>query len=84
MFLLKKYQAHINIEFCNQSNVVKYLFKYVSKGPDQANVAFHKGKKRKPPCANTFLVNKKLKQGNTTDDPSDKDEIMDYIQCRCI
>lgn len=37
--LLRSFNAHINVEFCNSVKCVKYICKYINKGSDQATFA---------------------------------------------
>lgn len=68
LFLLNKYQAHINIEYVNKSKLLKYLCRYVNKGPDKATI--------------TFEHIKKEGDGNTYKDKKDIDEIKEYLDYR--
>ncbi|CAN0881417.1 hypothetical protein LINGRAHAP2_LOCUS14230 [Linum grandiflorum] len=36
--LVVKYQAQINVEICHKGQLIKYLFKYITKGPDISEV----------------------------------------------
>lgn len=70
MFLLKKYGAHINVEWCNKTNVLKYLFKYVTKGQD---------------CAKFYLTKLAKGQDTSFDcSTSTVNEVKEYLDCRYI
>jgi hypothetical protein len=42
-YLCWKYKSHINVEACQGLNSLKYIHKYIHKGPDRATVQFDTG-----------------------------------------
>ncbi|KAK1379111.1 hypothetical protein POM88_025855 [Heracleum sosnowskyi] len=63
--LLVKYQAHINVEWCHQGKLIKYMFKYVLKGPD---------------CA-TMVIEKDGQPDRNDSGANENDEIQNYLAC---
>ncbi|XP_035841577.1 uncharacterized protein LOC118488314 [Helianthus annuus] len=69
-YLLLKYESHINVEWCNQSRAIKYLFKYLNKGPDRA----------------TMVVQENIGNDGErrTQQIVKVDEIKNYLDCRYL
>ncbi|GJW66489.1 hypothetical protein Tco_0120913 [Tanacetum coccineum] len=66
--LLKQYQAHINVEWCNKYGVVKYLFKYINKGPNRISAGIY--------------VNNESNGDDVVE--TNVDEIKAYLDCRYV
>ncbi|ETV87170.1 hypothetical protein H257_02145 [Aphanomyces astaci] len=48
LYLVHKYNCHINVEVCTSINAVKYLYKYVYKGTDWITYAVFTDRERQP------------------------------------
>ncbi|KAF8049879.1 hypothetical protein N665_2102s0002 [Sinapis alba] len=70
--LLKKYQAHINVEWCCRTSAIKYLFKYITKGVDRATMLIEQAD---PVVSGGQKMKKKADMVN---------EIEKYVECRYI
>ncbi|XP_071704021.1 uncharacterized protein [Rutidosis leptorrhynchoides] len=69
-FLLLKYNAHINVEWCNRSRAIKYLFKYLNKGPDRAIIVIQE---------NLTPI-----ENSSVEKVTEVDEIQNYLDCRYL
>lgn len=68
--LLLAFQSHLNVEWCNKSRAIKYLFKYLHKGPDRAAI----------------LIQENVSGNTTTDPKkiTTVDEIKTFLDCRYV
>lgn len=72
--LLVKYQAHINVERCNRSQSIKYLFKYIGKGPDTVTAVMERADNSVGSSAIKSLPVKRRQM----------DEVKNYLSCRYV
>lgn len=70
LLLLKKYMGHINVEWCNKTIFIKYLFKYVTKGPDRSKVFLQRVQNGEDTPYN--------------DETETRDEVKEYLDSRYI
>ncbi|XP_077249067.1 uncharacterized protein LOC143888491 [Tasmannia lanceolata] len=70
LHLLIKYNAHINVELCAKTQAIKYLYKFIHKGPDRATAVLE--------TESTTTVS----QINAIQ--HENDEIKQYLDCRYI
>ncbi|XP_056685501.1 uncharacterized protein [Spinacia oleracea] len=70
--LVVKFQAHINVEWCNKDRSLKYLFKYMNKGPDMALARIEQAREGN--------------NGNEAQNHQEQviDEIQNYLKCRYV
>lgn len=68
--LVVKFDAHINVEWCNKARSVKYLFKYINKGPDRVRVCVQYR------ASDQSFPSKNYDEGH--------DEIKTYLDCRYL
>ncbi|CAN1789046.1 hypothetical protein LINPERHAP1_LOCUS18312, partial [Linum perenne] len=73
-YLLLRFNAHINVEYCNKSRAIKYLFKYITKPPDRAMAAVMDGQR----------LNRDDGIQSTTHAQAPTDEIKAFMDCRYI
>ncbi|KAG2192871.1 hypothetical protein INT47_006043 [Mucor saturninus] len=78
LYLAVKYNTHINVEYCAGNQAIKYLFKYIYKGSDRAQIAVMPA--QNPPVTSTT----ELPAAISVNDDDDLDEISNWLSVRYV
>jgi len=73
LHLATKYHAHINVDICSSISIVKYLYKYVYKGPDRATAVIER-------WANTLGQKSNMQAVVANGEWQNHDEIKAYLE----
>ncbi|KAG7594947.1 P-loop containing nucleoside triphosphate hydrolase [Arabidopsis thaliana x Arabidopsis arenosa] len=82
-----RYNAHINVEWCNQNGSIKYLFKYINKGPDMVTVIvepINQPKTGETSTGSTATGDTATTAQEPDSNEKKKDEIKDWFDCRYV